>query len=184
MVLALFHAAGYGFIKRLEDMEALVEASEARLRRSPENTELMALMNIERSLIDLNVALKSNQDILRKFQQPRPFGLDLTREELDLLDDAVTENQQAVFMAEIFGRVLGTMSEAFGNVISNNLNKVMKFLTGMTIVLMLPNLISGLYGMNVALPLAENPHAFAIIITLSLTLVLAVCLLFARKKWF
>ncbi len=184
LAFALFYAAGTGFIENLERLEELAGEAEARLRRSPRNEELLDLLNIEKALIDTTVALKSNHGLMDKFRQPEPFGLNLTREERDLLDDALTENQQAVFMTEIFGQVLSSMGDAFGSVISNNLNKIMKFLAGVTIVLMLPTIIAGLYGMNVALPGAELKSAFAILCGLCLGLMLLVSVLFAKKKWF
>lgn len=184
LVFALFYAAGTGFIDNIESLEEMAAAAEARLRRSPENEELLALLDIEKALIDTTVALKSNHALMDKFRQPQPFGLNLTKEELDLLDDALTESQQAVFMAEIFGQVLASMSDAFGSIISNNLNKIMKFLAGVTIVLMLPAVITGLYGMNVALPGAEMNWAFPLLCAVCLGLMLAVSVLFAKKKWF
>jgi len=228
LVFALFYAAGTGFINNIELLEEMAGAAEARLRRSPENEELLALLDIEKALIDTTVALKSNHALMDKFRQPEPrmgifspsanlslsqgvaikcsaeelsgqrlssgnrllspptsaFGLSLTREERDLLDDALTENQQAIFMAEIFGQVLASMSDAFGSIISNNLNTTMKFLAGVTIVLMLPTIIAGLYGMNVELPGAELKGAFLMLGGLCLGLMLAVSILFAKKKWF
>ncbi len=184
LAFALFYAAGTGFIDNLGRLEDLSREAEARLRRSPENEELLALLNIEKALIDTTVALKSNHGLMDKFRQPDPFGLVLSKEEKDLLDDAVTENQQAVFMAEIFGQVLASMSDAFGSIIANNLNATMKFLAGVTIVLMLPTIIAGLYGMNVALPVAEIEGAFWGLCGLSAGLMLAVSLLFIKKKWF
>ena len=184
LAFALFHASGTGFIENIELMEEMAGAAEARLRLSPENEELLALLNIEKALIDTTVALKSNHGLMDKFRQPEPFGLVLSKDERDILDDALTENQQAIFMAEIFGQILASMSDAFGSIISNNLNKTMKFLAGVTIVLMLPTIIAGLYGMNVGLPGSEARGAFIILCVVCLALMLVVSVLFAKKKWF
>ncbi|MDR2946034.1 MAG: magnesium transporter CorA family protein [Candidatus Adiutrix sp.] len=184
LAFALLYASGTCFIETIERMEDLALEAETRLRRQPENEELLALLSIEKSLIDTTVALKSNHVLMDKFRPADALGLPLTKEERDLLDDALTENQQAIFMAEIFGQILAGMSDAFGSIISNNLNKTMKFLAGVTIVLMLPTLIAGLYGMNVALPGAAAPAAFAVLCSVCLALVLAVSILFAKKKWF
>lgn len=184
LVFALFYAAGTGFIDNIELLEEMAGAAEARLRLVPENDELLTLLDIEKALIDTTVALKSNHALMDKFRQADSFGLTLSREERDLLDDALTENQQAVFMAEIFGQVLASMSDAFGSIISNNLNKTMKFLAGVTIVLMLPTIIAGLYGMNVGLPGSEAEGAFLMLCVVCLGLMLGVSVLFAKKKWF
>ncbi|MDR0882938.1 MAG: magnesium transporter CorA family protein [Candidatus Adiutrix sp.] len=185
LAFALLHAAGTGFINNIERLEELAGEAEARLRLSPENEELLTLLNIEKALIDITVAVKSNHGLMDKiFRQPDPLGLILTKEEREILDDAMIENQQAIFMAEIFGQTLASMSDAFGSLIANNLNRTMKLMAGLTIVLMLPTIISGLYGMNVNLPLAESQGAFWTMCGLCLGLMLAVSVLFARKKWF
>ena len=184
LAFALFLASGTGFIENIERMEELAGEAEAQLRRSPENEELLTLMTIEKALIDTTIALKSNHVLMEKFRQPDPFGLKLSKDERDILDDSMIENQQAIFMAEIFGQVLASMSDAFGSIISNNLNKTMKFLAGVTIVLMLPTIIAGLYGMNVSLPGSEARGAFIILCALCLVMMLMVSILFAKKKWF
>ena len=184
LAFALFYGSGAGFIETLERMEDLAGEAEARLREQPENEELLALLNLEKSLIDTTIALKSNHVLMDKFRQPDPFGLILSKDEKDILDDAMIENQQAIFMAEIFGQTLASMSDAFGSIISNNLNKTMKFLAGVTIVVMLPTLITGLYGMNVGLPGSGAEEAFVILCALCLVMMLAVSILFAKKKWF
>ncbi len=181
---ALFRSAGTSFIATLERLEDLADQSETRLRRAPDNESLLALLNVEKALIDLTLALKSNHALMDKFHQAAPFGLELGPEDRDLLDDAITENQQAIFMAEIFSQILASMGDAFGSVISNNLNKIMKFMAGVTIVLMLPSIVAGLYGMNVKLPGAEAPGAFWFLCSICLGLMLVVSILFAKKKWF
>lgn len=184
LAFALFYACGTGFIDNIESLEAMAGEAEARLRLFPENKVLLTLLDIEKALIDTTIALKSNHGLMDKFQQPDPFGLVLTQAERGLLTDALTENQQAVFMAEIFGQVLTSMSSAVGSVISNNLNTTMKFLAGVTIVLMLPTLITGFYGMNVGLPGSELKGAYLILCAFCLGLMVAVTILFSKKKWF
>ncbi len=185
LAFALLLVAGTGFMDNLESMEDEAGQWESRLRQSPRNEEILAILGLEKSLINVATALKSNYALMEKFTRPdRSFFLALTQEERDLLDDAMTENQEAIFMADIFSQVLASLSDAFGSIISNNLNKTMKFLAGVTIVLMLPTLVAGLYGMNVPLPGAEYRGAFLMVCALCLALVLAVSLLFAKKKWF
>jgi len=74
--------------------------------------------------------------------------------------------------------------DAFASMISNNLNKVMKFLTSVTIILMLPTLVSSIYGMNVPLPFDRSPHAFVILMVASLLLALVGVIIFIKRKWF
>lgn len=180
----IFRICGSSYIKTLEKLEDLATQAESRLRRRPDNDSLLELLNIQKSLIDLTVALKSDHGLLEKFHQAGPFGLNLSRAEKSVFEEALIETQQAVFTADIFNQVLASMSDAFGSVISNNLNAIMKFLAGVTIVLMLPTIIAGIYGMNVELPGQGGRGAFWLLLGLCLALMLIVSLFFSRKKWF
>jgi magnesium transporter len=169
------------FIRHLELMEDQTDEAELTLSLSQHNEQIMTLLIIDKALINYTVALKSNRGIMEKLMEGHLIPL--SEEGKDHLEHALTENQQAIFMADIFGQVLGSMSDAFGTIISNNLNKIMKFLTGVTIILMLPTLVVGAYGMNVVLPLAEHPKAFWVLAILCITLAAVVWLFFWRKKW-
>lgn len=185
LIFAFFHVAGTGFIESLEAMEEEADQSEARLRKSPRDEEILAILALEKSLIHITTALKSNHALMEKFTRPDPpFSLTMTDEEHELLDDAMTENQQAIFMADIFSQVLSSLSDAFGAIISNKLNKIMKFLAGVTIVLTIPMIVAGFYGMNTALPGAHLRLAFWGICALCLGVMVAVSVLFAKKHWF
>ena len=77
--------------------------------------------------------------------------------ERDLLDDVLIEIHQAIEMCNIYSNILSGTMDAFASVISNNLNIVMKVLTVITIVMAIPNIIFGFYGMNVGgLPVAQS----------------------------
>ncbi len=185
LVFAIFLVAGTGFIENLESMEDEAGQSEARLRKSTRDEEILDILGLEKSLINITTALKSNHALMQKLaRSERPFFLSLTQEDSDLLDDAMTESQQAIFMADIFGQVLASLSDAFGSIISNNLNKTMKFLAGVTIILTIPMIIVGAYGMNVALPGGSSTLAFWGLCAFCLVLMLAAGFLFAKKKWF
>jgi magnesium transporter len=169
------------FIHQLEVLGDMAEAAEKHLNKSQQNEQIMTLLTIEKALINFSVALHANRSIMEKI---KVGGLGLANDDqLTWLDYALNENQQAIFTVEIFGQIVGSMGDAFGNIISNNLNKVMKFLTGVTIILMVPTLIVGAYGMNVKLPLAESVWAFAIISIFCIGISLAIWLYFNRQKW-
>ena len=119
---------------------------------------------------------------MTKLQRIKNFPL--TEDESDSLEDIVIDNRQAIEMANIYSNILSGMMDAFASVISNNLNIVMKFLTSISIILMLPTLIASLYGMNVKLPFQNSPHAFLITIVISLALALGGILFFINRRWF
>ena len=103
-------------------------------------------------------------------------------EDEDLLEDVIVENKQAIEMANIYSGILSGMMDAFASVISNNQNLVMKTLSAITIVLSIPNIVAGLYGMNVMnIPFEDSPAAFAIVYMIILALT-AVAIIVLKKK--
>jgi magnesium transporter len=102
----------------------------------------------------------------------------------ELLDDIIIDNAQAIEMAHIYTNILSGLMDTFASVISNNLNNVMRTLTKITIVLMLPTLITSFYGMNINLPIQENPYAFAVItIVCILASVIAMTILTVKRRF-
>lgn len=110
--------------------------------------------------------------------------LGLNEEEREFLSDLVVDTSQALEMANIYTNILTSTLDAFASVISNNLNNVMKRLTSITIIISLPTMVSGIFGMNVSIPWAQSPHAFYIPIIMSLTLSIIISWYFMKKKWF
>ena len=100
-----------------------------------------------------------------------------------MLEDVLTENQQAIEMTNITSNILSSMMDAFASIISNNLNAVMKFLASITIIVSLPTLIASFYGMNVKLPFMDSPWAFVFTVVLALVITVVVGLFFAKKDW-
>jgi magnesium transporter len=97
----------------------------------------------------------------------------------------LTENQQAIQMTNINTEILSSMMDAFASIISNNLNSVMKALAALTIILNLPTIVSGFYGMNVTyLPGAAHPLAFLNLIGVATALTAIVTFIFYKRDWF
>ena len=102
-----------------------------------------------------------------------------------MLDDVIVENRQAIEMTMIYRDIINGTRELMSSVLDNRLNNVMKVLTSVTLVMGIPTLISGLYGMNVnskGMPFASNPYGFGIVCTMSLVICIALLLLLKRKK--
>jgi magnesium transporter len=181
LMLTLLLGISTTFIEHLSDMDEHVDHIEHTLRESMQNQELMRMLHVEKSLIYFLTALKGNHSVMEKMRNlPFLAGNDDAR---DLLDDALIENRQATDTAEIFTQIMGSLSDAFGAIVSNNLNKVMKVLTGLTIVFMVPSIIGGLYGMNVPLPLQDKPFAFAGLCVVCLGLSVLVYRVLRKMNW-
>jgi magnesium transporter len=152
-----------------------------KLEQESKNKQLIKLLNIEKSLVYFTTSLKTNGLMLERLRRLSIFQ---TNEDIeDLFEDIVIENRQANEMANVYSDILSGMMDAFASVISNNLNIVMKVLTSITIILMIPNIVTGFYGMNVKLPMQDHPLAFLIVILSATVLSVALVLYFIKKKW-
>ncbi|MBA3065670.1 magnesium transporter CorA family protein [bacterium] len=181
-VLKIFLRTTLMYLTDLQEINKLTSKIENELHASIKNRELVELLNLEKSLVYFMTSLKSNDLMMMKLQKVK--NVSLTDDERDKLEDIVIDNRQAIEMADIYSNILSGMMDAFASVISNNLNIVMKFLTSISIILMIPTLIASLYGMNVKLPFQNSPHAFLITIILSLALSIGGISFFVRRRWF
>jgi magnesium transporter len=139
-------------------------------------------MRIQKSLVYFVTALRSNELLLLKLE--RTNFLALTDEELEILNDLIVDNSQALEMANIYTNILSSTLDAFASIIANNQNEVLKRLSVITIVLTFPVLVASIYGMNVPIPYAKSAYAFYIPVFLSLAISLVIGWFFLRKKLF
>ena len=170
------------YLRYLRRINREVDRLEDELQLSMRNEELLELLKYQKSLVYFTTALKSNELMMERLQRSRLF--EMYPDDGDLLDDVLTENRQAIEMVSIANDILSQMMDAFASIIANNLNVVMKFLTSVTIILMLPTLVASFYGMNVRLPLQDSPYAFLFTLIVSFALSFAVVLVFLKKDWF
>ena len=182
MVLKIFEKITQAFMEYLKEINRRRNAMEQKLYISNRNEELLELMRIQKSLVYFVTALRSNEMLLMKVS--RTNFLRLTDEEKELLDDLIVDISQGLEMANIYTNILSSTLDAFASIISNNLNNVLKRLTSITIILSLPALVTGIYGMNVPIPYANSPHAFYIPIILSIGVSVIISWYFLKKKWF
>ena len=152
------------------------------LKNSMRNKELLKMLNLEKGLIYFMTSLKSNEVVMEKTLRGRIIKL--YEDDEDILEDAITENRQAIEMAKIYSDILNGSMEAYGSIISNNLNGVMKTLTSITIVLAVPTMISSFWGMNVSLPFEHSPFGFAIMIIIALLTTILVTWWLKKKDMF
>jgi magnesium transporter len=106
-------------------------------------------------------------------------------EDRELLEDVIIENRQAIEMTQIYRDIINGTRELMSTLINNRLNNVMKYLTSITIVMAIPTIISGLYGMNVnenGMPFAGMTSGFAIICGLTLIICIITLLILRKSK--
>ena len=169
------------YLSYLREINRSVDHLEDQLQMSLRNRELLGLLKYQKSLVYFTTALKSNELMMERLQRSQHFAA--YPDDTDLLEDVLTENQQAIEMTNIASNILSSMMDAFASIISNNMNTVMKFLASMTIVLTLPVLVASLFGMNVPLPFQDQPFAFGVILLVSMGLAAVVARFFLKRDW-
>jgi magnesium transporter len=180
-ILQILFRATLLFLQHLKQLNNTANIIQKRLEQESRNQQLIKLFNIEKSLVYFTTSLKSNMLMLERLRRLR--GFELSEENEDLLEDIFTECKQAIEMANIYSDILSGMMDAFASVISNNLNIVMRLLTSITIVITIPVLVTGFFGMNVSIPLEKEPYAFLAILGLCIALCLGAITYFRRKRW-
>lgn len=183
-ILKIFERTVYYFLHHLQDINNKRNLFEKELYNSMRNQELNKLMNIQKSLVYFVTSLRINELMMIKIKRLDFLKIKEKEEESDLLEDIVIDNGQALEMSNIYTNILNGTMNALASVISNNLNLVMKRLTSVTIILMVPTLVASFYGMNVALPFEDAPNAFIYTLVISLMMSILLVSFFLRKKWF
>ena len=135
------------FLKNLRMIERDFTRIEKRLYDSLQNEELIQLLGLSKSLVYFSASLKGNEVTMEKVLRGRV--LKLYEDDRDILEDALIEIRQAIEMAGIYSSILSGTMDAYASVVSNNLNIIMKVLTVLTIIMTIPNIIFGFYGMNI-----------------------------------
>ncbi len=172
MILQILYLNASYYLKYLKQINKETELAEKRLKDSMKNKELLTLLNSSKSLVYFTTSLKSNEIVMEK--TIRGKTIKLYDDDEDILEDSITENRQAIEMANTYRSILSESMDAYSSIISNNLNGVMKFLTSITIVLAIPTMVSSFWGMNVGLPFENNRFGFLIMVLISILLTLGV----------
>lgn len=161
LVLQILWHLALTYNQDLADLRRQVDKLEGQIQVSTENKHLYQLMDIQKSLVLFEAATKANFQTLTRladtseFQEHHAYHIHL--------HDILVETKQSMTSAKINLQLVSQMNETFSAIISNNLNIVMKILTSLTIVLTIPTIVGGVYGMNVKLPFAESDNAFFLI---------------------
>ena len=156
---------------------------EERIGQHTEDVDLIDLHELESTLVYFATSLRANGVVLDRLTRYK--RLEQYPEDTELLGDVIVENQQAIEMTSIYRDIINGTRELMSSVIDNRLNNVMKYLTSITIVMAIPTVISGIYGMNVDerwMPFANTPHGFLLICVLTLLICIITMLILRKKK--
>ncbi len=150
--------------------------------REIKSADVVGFVALEDTLNDFISALMPTNSALKTLIKGR--HLELFEEDIDLIEDLQLSNEQLIESARTLEATIINIRSTYTTILTNNLNQIIKVLTGLTIILTLPTIVGSFFGMNVDLPLADDPRAFWFILTGTALLSASVAYLFAKREWF
>ncbi|HOH96279.1 MAG: magnesium transporter CorA family protein [Paludibacteraceae bacterium] len=180
-VFRLLLSSSIWFLKYLKQINNRTKIAEKQLENSIRNEDLQALLKLEKCLVYFTTSLRGNEILTHRLKNLRNTK-DLYDPEL--VEDVEIESKQALEMTNIYSDILSGMMDAYASVISNNLNVVMKRLTTISIVLMMPTLIASYFGMNLESGTTIFNWTFLIVIITSILITAFTTGFFIKKRWF
>lgn len=179
-LLQMLYKNAANYLIALRHIEKQSKEWEAELYHSMRNSELLGLLELEKSLVYFSTSLKTNESVLERLS--RLSIIKQYPDDLELLEDAIIENKQAIEMSIIYSNVLSVVVGVFASVISNNFNTLMKRLTSITIIMGVPTILSGIWGMNVNIPFANMTYGFLAVCFIIIFISTLVTILLNKKS--
>jgi len=180
-ITQIMYETALAYLSYLRQISYRMYELEEEVHGAVKNEKVIQLLNLEKSLVYFTTSLRANEIMFEKLQ--KADFMKLSEIDLDILEDVITENKQAIEMANIYSNILSSLMDTFTSIISNNLNVVMKRLTEVTLLIMIPTLITSMFGMNVKLPFQEQTHMFAFILFISMLISIIVYII-VKRQWF
>jgi len=184
LLLRLFYQSIFHFEGHLKAINMLSDSLEKRIVTSLENRYLLNMFALEKSLVYILNSINSNAALFEKLKAASAkLGFDA--EQLEILDDIVIENNQCFRRAEIYSQVIASLMDARASIVNNNLNQLIKKFTIWTMAIMLPNLVVGIFSMNVDLPIPMTGHwwPFWFVASMALSSAAFIFWLWRIKRW-
>ena len=177
MIFRLFLSSAVWYLKRLKQINMLIDKAKRNLDKEVNNESLIGLSRLQDSLTYFQTSIRGNETLLSKLK----FKLQIDELDADLIEDVNIEMTQARETTNIYSDILESTMDTYQSIINNNMNQVMRTLTSVTIIMMFPTLIASLFGMNLVNGMEEKPWGFIFALIISL-LVSAGCWWFFRHK--
>lgn len=177
-ILRIIFSSTYWFLNYLKHINRRQTEAEHRLRKSVRNNDLIDLMRLQKSLVFFNTSIQGNEVLLTHLENV--YADEFNHE---LLEDVEIELQQAANTVKVYAEILSSTLDTYASVVSNNVNDIMKRMTAVSIVLMIPTLVASFWGMNVEVPLGAWRFGFWAISAGSFVLSAAVYIILRRLRW-
>ena len=178
-VFRVFLSSAVWYLKRLKQINLLIDKSKRNLDHHIDNADLISLSRLQDSLPYFITSIRGNENLLSKLK----FKLPVDDLDADLIEDVNIEMTQARESAGIYTNILESTMDTYANIINNNMNGVMRVLTSISIILMFPTLISSLFGMNLVNGMESETWGFPVALILSVVTTAVFWWYFHRKQW-
>ena len=178
MIFRLFYSAAVWYLKRLKQINTLIEKAKRNLDRDVNNESLIGLSRLQDSLTYFNTSIRGNETLLSKLK----FKLQIDELDADLIEDVSIEMTQARETSNIYSNILESTMDTYQSIINNNMNTVMRTLTLVSILMMFPTLIASIFGMNLINGMEDNPMGFPFALMLSVGVSALAWLFLHRQK--
>ena len=164
MIFRLFLSSAVWYLKRLKQINALMEKAKRNLDHNVDNESLIGLSRLQDSLTYFNTSIRGNETLLAKLK----FKLQVDELDADLIEDVNIEMTQARETTSIYSNILESTMDTYQSIINNNMNNVMRTLTVVTIIMMFPTLVAGLFGMNLINGMENSKIGFIVALVISI----------------
>ena len=164
MIFRLFYSSAVWYLKRLKQINSLIDKAKRNLDQNVNNESLISLSRLQDSLTYFQTSIRGNETLLSKLK----FKLQIDELDADLIEDVNIEMTQARETTNIYADILESTMDTYSSIINNNMNTVMRTLTSVTIIMMFPTLVASLFGMNLINGMEQMPYGFVMALALSL----------------
>ena len=178
MIFRLFLSSAVWYLKRLKQISMLIDKAKRNLDREVNNESLIGLSRLQDSLTYFNTSIRGNETLLSKLK----FKLQIDELDADLIEDVNIEMTQARETTNIYSNILESTMDTYQSIINNNMNTIMRTLTSVTIILMLPTLVASFFGMNLVNGMENSPIGFVVAIIISVLISVISLLVFRHKR--
>jgi magnesium transporter len=164
MIFRLFLSSAVWYLKRLKQINSLIDKSKRNLDHDVNNESLIGLSRLQDSLTYFITSIRGNENLLSKLK----FKLQVDELDADLIEDVNIEMTQARETTSIYSDILESTMDTYSSIINNNMNTTMRTLTSISIIMMFPTLIASLFGMNLENGMEHNNFGFIIALVISI----------------
>ena len=178
MIFRLFLSSAVWYLKRLKQISMLVDKAKRNLDKEVNNESLIGLSRLQDSLTYFTTSIRGNENLLQKLK----FKLQIDELDADLIEDVNIEMTQARETTGIYSNILESTMDTYQSIINNNMNTIMRTLTSVTIILMLPTLVASFFGMNLINGMENSPIGFVVAIIISVLISVLSLLVFRHKR--